>query len=90
MERKKRSPIMVIGFAILLSLLLENDTPVNTVQRCAGHSKASVTVDIYGHAMSGSQNLAADTIDELVTPMVVSRFIDDLVVFFVTFFPVLT
>jgi integrase len=54
-----------------LSLLLENGTPVNTVQQRAGHSKASVTVDIYGHAMSGSQNLAADTIDELVTPIAV-------------------
>lgn len=50
-----------------LSFLLENGTPVNTVQQRAGHSKASVTVDIYGHAMSGSQNQAADRIDELVT-----------------------
>jgi integrase len=54
-----------------LSLLLENGTPVNTVQQRAGHSKASVTVDIYGHAMAGSQNQAADRIDELVTPIAV-------------------
>jgi integrase len=54
-----------------LSFLLENGTPVNTVQQRAGHSKASVTVDIYGHAMAGSQNQAADRIDELVTSIAV-------------------
>lgn len=54
-----------------LSFLLENGTPVNTVQQRAGHSKASVTIDIYGHALAGSQNQAADRIDELVTSIAV-------------------
>ncbi len=54
-----------------LSLLLEMGTPVNTVQRRAGHSKASVTVDVYGHAMAGSQNQAADRMDEMMTPIAV-------------------
>jgi len=54
-----------------LSFLLENGTPVNTVQQRAGHSKASVTIDIYGHALAGSQNQAADRIDELVNPIAV-------------------
>ena len=54
-----------------LSLLLEMGTPVNTVQRRAGHSKASVTVDVYGHAMTGSQNQAADRMDEMMTPIAI-------------------
>jgi integrase len=52
-----------------LSLLLNMNTPVNTVQMRAGHSKASVTVDIYGHAMALAQEEAADRIEELVTPI---------------------
>jgi integrase len=50
-----------------ISLLLEMGTPVNTVQRRAGHSKASVTIDIYGHAMARSQEEAAQKIEDLVT-----------------------
>jgi integrase len=37
-----------------LYLLLDIGTPVNTVQSRAGHSKASATTDIYGHAMAHS------------------------------------
>jgi integrase len=51
-----------------ISLLLENGIPLNTVQKRAGHSKASVTADIYGHAMAGSQNQAAEDIETLVVP----------------------
>jgi integrase len=54
-----------------ISFLLEMGLPVNTVQHRAGHSKASVTVDIYGHAMVGTQNQAAERIDELVAPIAV-------------------
>jgi integrase len=46
-------------------------TPVNTVQRRAGHSKASVTTDIYGHSLDGAQEEAAEKIEELVTPIAV-------------------
>jgi integrase len=52
-----------------LSILLEIGTPVNTVQRRAGHSKASVTVDVYGHAMARSQEEAAQKIEEMVAPI---------------------
>jgi integrase len=50
-----------------ISFLLDIGTPVNTVQRRAGHSKASVTTDIYGHVMAHSQDAAADNIEEIVT-----------------------
>ncbi len=51
-----------------LSFLLDRGTPVNTVQKRAGHSKASVTTDIYGHSMNHSDEEAADDIEEIVTP----------------------
>ena len=52
-----------------ISILLDNGTPVNTVQSRAGHSKASVTTDIYGHAMARSQQQAARMIEEIVKPL---------------------
>jgi len=52
-----------------ISILLDNGTPVNTVQSRAGHSKASVTTDIYGHAMARSQETAARMIEEIVKPL---------------------
>jgi integrase len=52
-----------------ISLLLDMGMPVNTVQSRAGHSKASVTTDIYGHAMARSQEQAARMIEEIVTPL---------------------
>jgi len=55
-----------------ISFLLDVGTPVNTVQVRAGHSKASVTVDIYGHALVHSQEEAAERIEELVTPIAVN------------------
>ncbi len=51
-----------------LSFLLDRGTPVNTVQKRAGHSKASVTTDIYGHSMNRSDEEAAEDIEEIVTP----------------------
>jgi integrase len=52
-----------------ISLLLDIGTPVNTVQKRAGHSKASVTTDIYGHVMAHSQDAAAENIEEIVKPL---------------------
>ena len=54
-----------------LSFLLDSGTPVNTVQQRAGHSKASVTTDTYGHSMGHSEDQAAITIEELITPVAV-------------------
>jgi hypothetical protein len=36
------------------------------VQRRAGHAKASITADVYGHAMARSQDEAAQKIEEMV------------------------
>jgi integrase len=52
-----------------ISLLLDIGTPVNTVQHGAGHSKASVTTDIYRHVMAYSQDAAAENIEEIVKPL---------------------
>ncbi|HTX90170.1 MAG TPA: site-specific integrase [Anaerolineales bacterium] len=49
-----------------ISFLLDMGTPVNTVQQRAGHSKASVTTDTYGHLMALSQVEAAENIEDFV------------------------
>ena len=54
-----------------LSFLLDMGTPVNTVQKRAGHSKASVTTDIYGHSIAHSEDEAAEKLEELITPIAV-------------------
>jgi integrase len=54
-----------------LSFLLDMGTPVNTVQQRAGHSKASVTTDTYGHSLGHSEIEAAERIEELLTPIAV-------------------
>ncbi len=51
-----------------ISFLLGMGTPVNAVQHRAGHSKASVTTDVYGHSLDVSQKEAAEKMEELVTP----------------------
>ena len=56
---------------ISISFQLEMGTSLNTVQRRAGHSKASVTSDIYGHTLEHSQDVAAEKIEEIVTPIAV-------------------
>jgi integrase len=56
-----------------LSLMIDMGVAITTVQQRAGHSKASVTTDIYGHAMSKSQEKAAEQIEELITPIAVKK-----------------
>jgi hypothetical protein len=51
------------------SLMLNHGIPVIVVSRRLGHSKPSVTLDVYGHLMPGMQNEAADLMDELGTPV---------------------
>jgi integrase len=51
-----------------ISFLLGMGTPVNAVQHRAGHSKASVTTDVYGHSLDVSQREAAEKMEELVKP----------------------
>ena len=41
------------------SLLISHETPINVVSAMLGHSKPSVTLDIYAHVYSGRQEQAA-------------------------------
>jgi len=52
-----------------ISFLLDSGTPVNTVQKRAGHSKASVTTDTYGHSLARAEEEAAERIEEMITPV---------------------
>jgi integrase len=51
------------------TLMLLNGTPLLIVSRRLGHSKPSVTLDIYGHYLPGMQDEVAGMMDELVTPI---------------------
>lgn len=44
------------------TLLLGNNADIETVSHRLGHSKASVTLDIYGHALPENDKQAADTL----------------------------
>ena len=44
------------------TLLLGNNADIETVSHRLGHSKASVTLDIYGHALPENDRQAADTL----------------------------
>ena len=54
------------------SLLLNHNVPVIVVSNMLGHSKPSVTLDVYGHLMNSMQGEAARIMDALVTPVPVS------------------
>jgi integrase len=49
------------------SLMLNHGIAPIIVSKRLGHSKVSITLDIYGHLMSEMQNEAADLMDELIT-----------------------
>ncbi|PKO03878.1 MAG: hypothetical protein CVU43_00750 [Chloroflexi bacterium HGW-Chloroflexi-5] len=51
------------------SLLLNSGVPVIVVSNMLGHSKPSVTLDIYAHVFHDSQREAAIVMDRLVTPI---------------------
>jgi integrase len=51
------------------SLMISHDIPINVVSKILGHSKPSVTLDIYAHVYSSRQDEAAQLMDELVTPV---------------------
>jgi integrase len=51
------------------SIMQNNDTPILLVSRRLGHSKPSITLDIYGHIMEHSQKDIGDRIDELIAPV---------------------
>ena len=47
-----------------ITCLLRNGVPVHVVSARAGHSSASVTLNVYSHLLSGDQEAAAATMDE--------------------------
>jgi len=51
--------------------LLNQGVPVIEVSRRLGHSRASITLDVYGHLSPSMQSEVADLIDDLVTPVAV-------------------
>ncbi len=51
------------------SLLLNHGVPVIVVSKMLGHSKPSITLDIYGHVYDERQSEAARIMDDLVTPI---------------------
>lgn len=51
------------------SLMLNNGIPVIIVSKILGHSKPSITLDIYGHLYNEMQGEASRLMDELVSPV---------------------
>ncbi len=49
------------------SLMLNHGVPVLIASRRLGHSKASITMDVYGHLMPNKQEEAAELLDDLVS-----------------------
>ena len=49
------------------TLMLNNGVPVLVASKILGHSKASTTLDIYGHLIPAMQEEAARIMDELFT-----------------------
>ena len=49
-----------------ITLLLSNCMPVNVVADMAGHGDPAITLSIYGHVLQGMQDVASDTIDEIL------------------------
>ena len=54
------------------SIMLKHNIPVFTVSRILGHSKPSVTLDIYTHMIPGMQDEVAKIMDEVITPIQVN------------------
>lgn len=48
------------------TLLLASNTDIETVARRLGHSRASVTLDVYGHALPGKDYAAAQLLGEII------------------------
>jgi integrase len=53
------------------SLMLNHGIPLIVVSRILGHSKPSITMDIYGHLLPGIQAGAAELMERLTTPVAV-------------------
>jgi integrase len=51
------------------SIMLNHGIPVIVVSRRLGHVRPSITLDVYGHLIPSMDEVAAQKIDELVTPI---------------------
>jgi integrase len=49
------------------TMLLEGGTPVHTVSQILGHSKASITLDVYAHAVGHGGEVAGERLTALLT-----------------------
>lgn len=50
------------------TLLLMQGIPLKSVSKRLGHSQASTTSDIYGHSLQSLDEIAADRLDNILTP----------------------
>ena len=53
------------------SMLLNHNVPLIVVSRMLGHSKVSITLDIYGHLIHEFQDQASETMEKLVAPVAI-------------------
>ncbi len=51
------------------TLMLNHGIPIMVVSRRLGHARPSITLNIYGHLIPSMDVMAADKLDELVTPI---------------------
>jgi len=54
------------------TIMLLHGVPVFTVSKVLGHSKPSVTLDIYGHLIPGALEVAAQVMEDALTPVSIS------------------
>ena len=54
------------------TIMLLRGVPVFTVSKVLGHSKPSVTLDIYGHLIPGALEVAAQVMEDALTPVAIS------------------
>lgn len=59
------------------SIMLQRNVPVFTVSKILGHSKPSVTLDIYGHLIPGALAAAAQAMEEALTPVAIQFGLDE-------------
>lgn len=55
------------------SLMLMSGMQLIRIARQLGHSRPSITLDIYGHLIPGLENEAAQRLDELITPTIAAE-----------------
>lgn len=67
----KRAGLLGIRFHDLrhtsASLMLNNGVDIFVASRRLGHAKPSITLDVYGHLLSSTQNDVADKMEKFFT-----------------------